>query len=165
VLADNLGGMPPNVALVWKFRRATLAHDAAADEYREAIVKRWRRRALLSLACAITAARICPTVEYALGHGKACTRVVVGGTPVMFDHGRVPALVAAHGVSSASAMWNPTATFEPYRRRLLGLASWRDRAAGAFGRDRCETSAAHVRIRGGGAERARRHRSSGAVPR
>jgi hypothetical protein len=33
-------------------------------------------------------------VKYALGHGKACTRVVVGGTPVMFDHGRVPPDVA-----------------------------------------------------------------------
>jgi hypothetical protein len=41
MLADNPGGMPPDVALVWKFTRATLAHDAAVDEYREAIVKRW----------------------------------------------------------------------------------------------------------------------------
>ena len=49
------------------------------------------RRALVSLAFAITAARIYPTVKYALGHGKACMRVVVDGTPVMFDHGRVPA--------------------------------------------------------------------------
>jgi hypothetical protein len=45
----------------------------------------------VSLAFAITAARIYPTVKYALGHGKACMRVVVGGTPVMFDHGRVAA--------------------------------------------------------------------------
>ncbi len=43
VLADNPDAMPPDVALVWKFTRATLAHDAAADEYREAIVKRWGR--------------------------------------------------------------------------------------------------------------------------
>jgi len=91
VLADNPNAMPPDVALVWKFTRATLAHDAVADEYRDAIVKRWGRRALVSLAFAITAARIYPTVKYALGHGKACTRVVVGGAPVMFDHGRVPA--------------------------------------------------------------------------
>ena len=42
------------------------------------------------MAFAITAARIYPTVKYALGHGKACMRVVVGGTPVMFDHGRIP---------------------------------------------------------------------------
>jgi hypothetical protein len=90
VLADHAEGMPPDVRLVWSFTRATLAHDAAADEYRDAIVSRWGRRALVSLAFAITAARIYPTVKYALGHGKACTRVVVGGTPVTFDHGRVP---------------------------------------------------------------------------
>jgi hypothetical protein len=89
VLADNPEAMPADVALVWKFTRATLAHDAAADEYREAIVQKWGRLALVSLAFTITAGRIYPTVKYALGHGKACTRVEVGGTPVMFDHGRV----------------------------------------------------------------------------
>jgi hypothetical protein len=91
VLADDPDSMPPDVALVWRFTRATLAHDAAADEYRETIVKRWGQRALVSLAFAITAARIYPTVKYALGHGKACMRVVVDGAPVMFDHGRIPA--------------------------------------------------------------------------
>jgi hypothetical protein len=91
VLADNPDAMPPDVRLVWHFTCATLDHDAAADEYREVIVKRWGRRALISLAFTITAARIYPTVKYALGHGKACMRVVVGDTPVMFDHGRTPA--------------------------------------------------------------------------
>ncbi len=95
VLADNPDAMPPEVALVWKFTRATLAHDPAADEYREAIVKRWGRRALVSATFAITAARIYPTAKYALGHGKACMRVVVDGTPVAFDHGRVPTAPAA----------------------------------------------------------------------
>ena len=41
LLADHSHAMPPEVALVWNFTRATLAHDAAADEYREALVKRW----------------------------------------------------------------------------------------------------------------------------
>ena len=91
VLTDDPDAMPPDVALVWKFTRATLAHDAAADEYRDAIVRRWGRRALVSLAFTITAGRIYPTLKYALGHGKACVRVVVGGTPVIFDHGQVPA--------------------------------------------------------------------------
>ena len=95
VLTDNPDAMPPDVALVWKFTRATLSHDATADEYRTAIVKRWGRRALVSLAFSITAARIYPTVKYALGHGEACTRVVVGGTPVMFDHGQAPARTEA----------------------------------------------------------------------
>jgi hypothetical protein len=90
VLADDVDSMPPDVALVWKFTRATLAHDLAADEYRDEIVRRWGRRGLVSLAFAITASRIYPTVKYALGHGKACMRVVVGGTPVMFDSGRRP---------------------------------------------------------------------------
>lgn len=90
VLADDPDAMPPDVALVWAFTRATLAHDAAAEQYREAIVKRWGRRGLVSLAFAITAARIYPTVKYALGHGKACTRIVVDGRPVLMDHGRVP---------------------------------------------------------------------------
>lgn len=97
VLSDNPEAMPPDVALAWRFTRATLAHDPVADEYREAIVKRWGRQALVSLAFAITAARIYPTVKYALGHGQACMRIVVDGAPMTFDHGRVatPADVAA----------------------------------------------------------------------
>jgi len=98
VLTDNPEVMPPDVALAWRFTRATLAHDIAADEYREEIVKRWGRLGLISLAFAITASRIYPAVKYALGHGKACSRIVVDGTPVLFDHGRVPASpeVAVH---------------------------------------------------------------------
>jgi hypothetical protein len=88
VLADDPAAMPPDIALVWRFTRATLAHDAAADEYRDAVVKRWGQRALVSLACAITAARMYPTVKYALGHGKSCVRVVVGGQPLTFDRDR-----------------------------------------------------------------------------
>ena len=41
VLEDDPDSMPAEVALVWKFTRATLAHDATADEYRDEIVKRW----------------------------------------------------------------------------------------------------------------------------
>lgn len=91
VLAGNPDAMPKDVALVWKFTRATLAHHASADEYREEIVNRWGRLALISLAFAITASRIYPTVKYAMGHGKACARIVVGGTPILFDHDRTRA--------------------------------------------------------------------------
>jgi hypothetical protein len=88
VLTDNVAAMPPDVALVWKFTRATLAHDVSANEYREEIIKRWGRLALISIAFAITAGRIYPTVKYALGHGMACTRIVVGGAPVVLDRSR-----------------------------------------------------------------------------
>jgi hypothetical protein len=81
VLEGEPDNMPSDVALVWRFTRATLSHEPA-DEYRDAIVKRWGRRALVSLAFAMIAARTYPTMKYAMGHGKACTRVVVGGTPI-----------------------------------------------------------------------------------
>lgn len=91
VLTDDSDAMPPDVALVWRFTRATLAHDAAANEFREEILKRWGPLGLVSVAFAITASRIYPTIKYALGHGKACMRVVVDGTPVIFDQGRTSA--------------------------------------------------------------------------
>jgi hypothetical protein len=79
----------PDVALVWNSRARRLRTMLATDAYREAIVKRWGRRARVSVSFAITAARIDSTLEHALGHGKACMRVVAGA---MFDHSRGPAL-------------------------------------------------------------------------
>ena len=85
VLTDDPTAMPDDVALAWRFTRATLDHDPAADKYRAEIVRRWGPRAVISLAFAIVAARMYPTVKYAMGHGKACTRIVVGGAPIGFD--------------------------------------------------------------------------------
>jgi len=85
ILKDDVAAMPDEVALAWRFTKATLAHDPAADDYRAVILERWGPRAVVSLAFAIAAARIYPTVKYALGHGKTCTRVVVGGAPVAMD--------------------------------------------------------------------------------
>jgi len=92
VLTEAPAAMPPDVALAWRFTRATLDHDPAADQHREEIVRRWGPRALVSLAFAIVTARMYPTVKYAMGHGQACARVVVGGAPIAFDKG----LAAAH---------------------------------------------------------------------
>ncbi len=102
LLEENTDAMPPDVALVWRFTRATLEHDPAADRHREAIVERWGPRALVSLAFAIVAARSYPTVKYAMGHGQSCTRVMVGGTPVVLGSGSTPrGQWAAAGVRSA----------------------------------------------------------------
>jgi hypothetical protein len=46
---------------------------------REGILRRWGERGLISLAFAILSARMYPTLKYALGHGQACTRLVIGG--------------------------------------------------------------------------------------
>src|SRR5262249_25033417 len=82
ILKDDVAAMPDDVALAWRFTQATLAHDAAAVDYRAVILERWGPRAVVSLAFAITTAHMYPTVKYAMGHGKACRRVVVDGTPV-----------------------------------------------------------------------------------
>lgn len=85
VLTQNPAMMPPNVALAWRFTRATLDHDPLADEYREEITRLWGPEAVVSLAFAIVTARMYPTMKYAMGHGKSCTRIVVDGAPITFD--------------------------------------------------------------------------------
>lgn len=85
VLKEDAAAMPDDVALAWRFTRATLAHDEAADGYRDEIVRRWGPRAVVTLAFAITTARMYPTVKYAMGHGKICSRVVVNGAPLAMD--------------------------------------------------------------------------------
>lgn len=82
VLEGDESAMPPDVALAYRFARATLAHDPEADEFREEVVRKWGKRGLVSLAFAITASRLFPTMKYALGHGRACVRVKVGGAVV-----------------------------------------------------------------------------------
>ena len=84
VLTEDPQAMPDDVALAWRFARATIDHDPSADDHREEIARRWGPRAVISLAFAIVASRIYPTVKYAMGHGKACTRIVVGGAPISF---------------------------------------------------------------------------------
>ena len=85
LLNDDESAMSEEVGLAWRFTRATLAHDASTDRCREEIVRRWGPRAVVSLAFAITTARMYPTVKYAMGHGRICARVVVNGAPVTID--------------------------------------------------------------------------------
>ena len=82
VLRGDPTAMPDHVALVWRFTCATLAHDPAADGFRDEIERRWGRQAVVSLAFTILTSRMYPTVKYALGHGAICARVIVAGAPV-----------------------------------------------------------------------------------
>ena len=79
IVVRDIAGMPFEVALAFRFTEATLAHAPEADELREEVVRRFGKRGLVSLAFAATAARLYPTLKYALGHGKACTRLTVAG--------------------------------------------------------------------------------------
>jgi hypothetical protein len=99
VLTETPAMMPPDVALAWRFTRATLDRDPSADQHRNEIIRRWGPRAVVSLAFAIVTARMYPTVKYAMGHGQACTRIVVDGAPLAFDHG---APIASEGAVAAA---------------------------------------------------------------
>src|SRR5262249_21419644 len=81
VVARDLRALPEDVALALRFGETTLRHAPEADDLREEVVHRFGKRGLVSLAFALTAARLYPTLKYAMGHGRACTRVVIGGEP------------------------------------------------------------------------------------
>jgi hypothetical protein len=79
VVARDLTAMPYEVALAVRFAEKTLKHAPEADDLREEVLRLWGRRGLVSLAFVITSARLFPTLKYALGHGRACTRLTIGG--------------------------------------------------------------------------------------
>lgn len=83
IVAGDLVALPDDVALGVRFAHAVLAHAPEIEELRAAIERRWGKRAVVSLTLAITASRLYPTVKYALGYGKACTRITVGDKQIV----------------------------------------------------------------------------------
>lgn len=83
ILAGDEGAMGESAALAWRFARASLARDMeAADPLRDEIVRRWGDKGLTAIAFALTTSRMYPTLKYALGYGKACSKVTVAGEAV-----------------------------------------------------------------------------------
>lgn len=80
IVSGDERAMSDTARLGYRFAKAALAHDPAADDIRDEIEKRWGKRAAVGLAFMIAAGRVYPTVKYALGHGKACQRIFVNGT-------------------------------------------------------------------------------------
>jgi hypothetical protein len=72
IVARDVTAMPFDVALAFRFAETTLRHAPEADDLREEVVRQFGKRGLISLSFAIVASR---TLKYALGHGRACTRV------------------------------------------------------------------------------------------
>jgi hypothetical protein len=92
ILAEDEAGMGEAAALVWRFARASLARDMeAADPLREAILHRWGEAGLAAIALQLTTARMYPTLKYALGYGKSCSKVVVAGVAAPVAHAALAA--------------------------------------------------------------------------
>jgi hypothetical protein len=79
VVARGLRGLPEDVGLAVRFAETSLRHAPEADDLREEVLRRFGKRGLVSLAFAMTAARLYPTLKYAMGRGRACMRVTIGG--------------------------------------------------------------------------------------
>lgn len=87
ILAGDEAAMGPDAGLAWRFAQASLARDLeAADAVRDQVVARWGDRGLVALSLALTASRMYPTLKYALGYGKACSKVTVAGVAAPVAH-------------------------------------------------------------------------------
>lgn len=87
ILAGDEPAMGEDAVLAWRFARASLARDMdACDPLRDEIVRRWGERGLTAIAFAVTTARMYPTLKYALGYGKACSKVTVAGEATPIAH-------------------------------------------------------------------------------
>ena len=92
ILSGDEAAMGETASLAYRFAKASLARDMeAADPLRDEIVRRWGEQGLTAIALALTTARMYPTLKYALGYGKACSKVTVGGESTPVVH---PALAA-----------------------------------------------------------------------
>ena len=82
ILEGDEAAMGEDAALAYRFARASLERRLEdADAMREEVICRWGRKGLVALALALTSARMYPTLKYALGHGRSCSRIEVAGQP------------------------------------------------------------------------------------
>jgi hypothetical protein len=82
ILAGDETAMGPDAALAYRFAKASLARDLETSAgLRDEVVGRWGDKGLAALGLTLMTARMYPTLKYALGHGAACSKVVVAGAP------------------------------------------------------------------------------------
>ena len=87
ILAGDEAAMGETAALGWRFAQASLARDmGTCDPLRDEIVRRWGQKALVAISLNLTAVRMYPTLKYALGHGKACSKITVAGVATAVAH-------------------------------------------------------------------------------
>jgi hypothetical protein len=82
IVRGELTEMTAPTRLGVRFARAVLARDPAADGLRDEIERTHGPRAVVSLAFALTASQMFPTLKYALGYGHACQRIEVEGRSI-----------------------------------------------------------------------------------
>jgi len=83
VLIGSFSLMGPDASLAYAFAKASLEHDLGlADPLRDEVLRRWGPKGLAAIALAMASARVYPTIKYAMGHGRTCSRISVDGEAV-----------------------------------------------------------------------------------
>jgi hypothetical protein len=84
-VTGDTAAMDERTRTAFEFARAVCAHDIRSEELRPSIEKWWGKAGTVELALVIASSRVFPTVKRALGHGQACSRVVIGHETVRAD--------------------------------------------------------------------------------
>lgn len=79
VATRNTGALSEPIELAARFATAACARSSELADLRDRARARWGPRAVVSLAYAVTSARIFPTLKYALGYGTACHQLEIAG--------------------------------------------------------------------------------------
>ena len=91
IVTGDEAGMGDVALLAYRFARLSLLRSPEVDPLRDEIVARWGQRGLVAVALALTTARMYPTLKYALGHGHACSKVLIPGEPAPVAPRALPA--------------------------------------------------------------------------
>ena len=83
VLTQDHDAMSEDVAVAYDFARAAIARDGWDIPAREAVIKRFGKRAMIAMSYAIAVAGFYPAFKYALGAAHACQRIRVGNAEVV----------------------------------------------------------------------------------
>lgn len=81
----DLSAMEERTRTAFEFAEAVAARDIRSEELRPLIEQWWGKAGVAELALAIASTRVFPTLKRALGHGQACSRVVIGAETVRAD--------------------------------------------------------------------------------
>ncbi|MGD9600674.1 MAG: hypothetical protein AB7O21_05110 [Gammaproteobacteria bacterium] len=88
VVAHDLSALDADTALGLRYATAVLTRTAELPALQADVLARWGARGLASLALAVTAASLFPTLKVALGHGHACSLAGVDAALAAADAAR-----------------------------------------------------------------------------
>jgi hypothetical protein len=86
LLRGDLEAAGPDAELGFRYGVAVANNTPDAPALSETAERRYGKRGLVSLAFAVASSRVYPTIKRGLGHGVACSKIVVSDQTVTLKH-------------------------------------------------------------------------------